>query len=185
MAGSEAHAAWLDEQLRRATPGASSEASDSVAQPSSEAVSAQPTSTPVWERSVALDTSAGSARHSSWLERQLRPLTQSASAPPRVEATAPVMQPDHSLPSGAQALLRGQDLSALSHAEWLDAQLGVQRGAAQPARVPVMNPAAPPIAPPTMRHAEADVALGSTRHGAWLDQQLALQARRGPAQLGR
>ena len=102
-------------------------------------------------------------------------------------------QPQHiynplDLPNGVNSLLRGQDHSASSHAEWLEQQLG---RAAPGGVAPVANPgsasrmgaaglssSAAPGAALLARGAHFEATdcearhAGSPRHEAWLQQQL-------------
>lgn len=162
-----------------------------------------------YERMTA-DTAAGSVAHSRWFDRQLaaQKFHQGATTPAsggygngENSGSASLSQETKaSLPAGVNALLRGQDCSANSHAEWLERQLPpapAGRGrppppqyhapAAATAPPDAYQPVAPPakrpeplIAPPCMPYVsyktgsklKEDGAIGSNTHRDWLESQL-------------
>ena len=188
MSGSAEHALWLENQLNRLQPRA---ATYSAPPPenilpkffSTAAIVASP------PKPKAADTAAGSTAHDSWLRSQLNRRGDVYSASMHLQ------EPSTSLPPGVNRMLRGQDDSSLSHADWLDQQLSrgtpgrpkptsarddwlsqqLHRAASaqQPASgSPTRAYAAPPITPYQAPQKSQDCAAGSPRHAAWLEQQL-------------
>ena len=184
MAGSTEHAAWLERQLQRSQLNAVGAEPPSPAArplppweaptPVSRAVVTQPQSPQQQPQLTRPDYAAGSISHARWLERQLlqRPVCQ----PMAVPSVPPPQQPDTRLPPGVNALLRGQDLSAKSHGEWLELQLAPRRvdhtGSRQLASHAVTPVAARARSNALWTSAVEDIALGSSSHRTWLDRQL-------------
>ena len=163
-AGSEAHKYWLDQQLARSSsrepPQAqqvfstrASYALESATSPvkAYSAVSAERSCSGLQREHAKRDSSVGTSLHSAWMERQLS--AANFHHQHQHQPRSPPRQPDDALPSGVNALLRGQDLSASNHAEWLDAQLsrGGRGGAVfLPASASQTAMQPPPPPPPTL-----------------------------------
>ena len=124
-AGTDLHRLWLEKQLARNTFAAPPPPTAQVATQAQAAASRR------WTRG---DSSAGTEEHDLWLQRQLSGAHASSSltalgSPIRGQMASPPRQLNDLLPAGVSAMLRGQDLSAASHEEWLTRQLGCGRGA--------------------------------------------------------
>jgi hypothetical protein len=199
-AGSPAHAAWLEQQLKAPTsPPREAKLAKGETSPSHDAdrcsyFNGRHSVGVVQSRDS--DTSLGSSRHANWLERQLFGSVGSDSGSAGSSKHETPHQPDIEMPPGVNAVLRGQDLSALSHAEWLERQLehrrphhqlvSLQRRAESQTITPIqpLNRAAPTPPPPPQSMPQpavvveeqgddlGDYALGSKRHAAWLELQL-------------
>lgn len=109
-------------------------------------------------------------------------------SPPRLPVS-PVRQPDTRLPGGVNALLRGQDLSAQSHEEWLHQQLARAASAAlvggasteqqrwlMTERLMQQQPTLGRSSGLTPRAARRE----DEAHSRWLDTQLTPSARKHP-----
>ena len=114
-AGTDLHRLWLEKQLARNTFAAPPPPTAQVATQAQAAASRR------WTRG---DSSAGTEEHDLWLQRQLSGAHASSSltalgSPIRGQMASPPRQLNDLLPAGVSAMLRGQDLSAASHEEWL------------------------------------------------------------------
>lgn len=191
--GTAAHTHWLEAQLtrqsspRQFSPGATFV---STSQPQ--------TSLPSPPRRRRDDTAVGTPAHSDWLNRYI-PSNLSANArrygsttahTPPIPRASPPRQPDIALPAGVNAMIRGQDLSAKTHAEWLDRQFsrgggatpggGGSAGAGRNARSQheqwlawqLRGLPSPSASTRSFDGMDVDCALGSGRHSAWLERQL-------------
>ena len=157
---------WLEAQLARgARPPAAAPTTVTGATTS-------PTMTPFLGRRAApkdSDYGVGTKQHSFWLERQLAPKQQQSVTSEQLKRSNELDAYNINLPASVNACIRGQDLSAINHRDWLEKQLnptdGVRRIQRLDARIP--ERAAEPPQP-----ANDDIALGSMAHQAWLQQQL-------------
>lgn len=166
MSGTDEWKHWLEAQLARksqeAPPSPNAAAATAPMMLSSAAQNLAPTNAAL---RANCDYSVGSKKHSIWLDRQLGVQKETA-------APAPLQPPDlnrydANLPATVNALYRGQDLSALSHKDWLDQQL--QRRTLGHPNMHVNKPVRGECEPPQRQ--SNDGSLGSSAHSAWLQQQ--------------
>ena len=158
--GSSDHARWLEAQLSHRPLLAASPVSrpaPTTPQPPLPRSTLQPISI----QSVPRDSAAGTPCHQSWLGAQIRQAASRVPAPygNSCSCHSPPRQPDVGLPGGVNAALRGQDLSARTHHEWLERQLQ---------REP-RDPFAPSA---TEQHEALPRAGEDVQHAAWLEVQL-------------
>ena len=129
-AGSEAHSMWLERQPAPAppvysrTPGINPADTAAGSQAHSEWLQKSAPAPPIFSRTPA-DTAAGSGGHSVWLNMQLSRRTPQQEEHRELPAAEHRhrQEPSTALPAGVNVLLRGQDASAITHAEWLGRQL--------------------------------------------------------------
>ena len=121
--GSEGHSAWLDRSVP-ATPISGRGPTDTAADSEAHSVWLQKSApAPAISFRTPADTAAGSRGHSSWLDTQLSRRTQQQEEHLPAAEHRRRQEPSTALPAGVQVLLRGQDASAITHAEWLGRQL--------------------------------------------------------------
>lgn len=183
--GTPAHTHWLDAQLNRQTlragsgrfPASASSPSSAASPPHDVSGHSRSSIQSSTERKNdggvrANDGTIGSLLHAAWLDRQVASHSARASPP---------AQPDVGLPPGVNAMLRGQDLSSHSHAEWLERQLPIPSSGELRRLDDVQLPApslhgSQPSSSPSQRPPPVeDTALGSQWHHEWLELQLRRQ----------
>ena len=176
-AGSDEWRHWLDAQLAKKVQQSTAVEDNNDSTKSGTGAVSNPGPPPFQANN---DYGVGSKKHAIWLDRQLQNVAPQPSSlghqpqpPPRQPATGSIGGYNLDLPAAVNALNRGQDLSAVSHHDWLSQQFQLAQSEPPPQRSVAAKLAAPErgAEPPSSARTD-DIALGSTAHSAWLDQQL-------------